>query len=225
MHIDPWVGATAGLVAGVAKTLVSHPIDTIKVFRQQRQPYPRDLRRLYKGLSVPLLRNAFESGLHMGLRGVSAYCLQWLGWKEGAESPWVVGAVAGVPQALVMTPLDYTKVRIQLGKPWFFQQCFLGLRWLMLREIAAGAIFFGMYETLREQNVVPPGIAGGAAALSSMVATYPLDTLRTRAQAASSTRTAGHSFHRAGAASSLCDRPQKTANFPPSCRPCLKAPR
>lgn len=185
MHIDPWVGATAGVVAGVAKTLVSHPIDTIKVYHQQCQPHPRNLGRLYKGLSVPLFRNAFESGLHMGLRGMTSYALQCVGWQAGSESPWVVGALAGVPQALIMTPLDYTKVRFQLGQSWHARHCFRGLQWLMLREVAAGAIFFGIYESLRDQVAyVPPGLAGGVAALSSMIATYPLDTLRTRAQAA-----------------------------------------
>jgi hypothetical protein len=55
---------------------------------------------------------------------------------------------------------------------------------MIAREILAGSIFFGSYETLRDKQVLP-GVAGSVSAVTSLVLTYALDTARVRAQVAS----------------------------------------
>lgn len=183
---DPMVSMLAGLAAGVSKTLVGHPFNTWKIHRQSGMAPPERLRDLYRGLHAPLGRSAVEHGFHMSFRDLVMQEMGRCGLEAWAQNPFLVGLVAGVPQALVVAPMDYACTRVQLAKPIEWHQCFRGLSWLMGKEMFAGMVFFGIYDGSRglhpilEQNA---GLRGSIAAVTALASTYPLDTLKTRSQA------------------------------------------
>mmetsp|Transcript_8644 Transcript_8644/g.25976 ORF Transcript_8644/g.25976 Transcript_8644/m.25976 type:complete len:262 (-) Transcript_8644:3812-4597(-) len=181
---DLTVVATSGAMAGFAKTFVSHPLDTVKVHLQNNMSPPGSLTRLYRGITVPLARNGFEHSLHFFLRNVVAACMASVGFVSAAANPFIVGFVAGFPQAVFTTPMDYVRLQMQLNKPPRLTSSFRGLPWVTLKESVSGMVFFGIYELMK--TFVHPGLAGSCAALSAMVTTYPLDTLKARVQAGQS---------------------------------------
>ncbi|KAJ8907984.1 hypothetical protein NDN08_008085 [Rhodosorus marinus] len=173
--------ATSGAMAGFAKTFVSHPLDTVKVHVQNNLKPPGSLPGLYRGIGVPLARNGFEHSLHFFLRSVTESVMGSLGFVAAAANPFLVGFVAGFPQAVLTTPMDYLRLQLQLNKVPKAVNSFRGLPWVTLKESVSGMIFFGVYEFVK--CFAHPGIAGSAAALSAMLATYPVDTFKTRVQA------------------------------------------
>ena len=48
-----------GIISGIGQTLSGHPLDTLKVIRQNKLVVEKmNLKRLYKGLTFPLIANA-----------------------------------------------------------------------------------------------------------------------------------------------------------------------
>eukprot|EP00959_Pyramimonas_sp_CCMP1952_P134845 2821798-Pyramimonas_sp.AAC.1 len=173
--------AAAGAVAGFAKTMLSHPLDTIKVHIQNQKPVPRHPRALYRGIAVPFVRNGIEHSTHFFFRGLVANYMMQMG-VPGSDNAWVVGFLAGFPQSILNTPMDYVRLKLQLAQPMTVRQCYRGISWVMAKEAASGAVFYGCYEGVRAMGV-PGGIAGSGAALCAMSLTYPLDVFKTRVQA------------------------------------------
>lgn len=169
----------AGMAAGIAKSCVSHPFNVYKARAQAGRPSPRP-RDLLRGLPLSLGKNGVEHMLHMGLRDIVGGGLVAAGVE--APSSFVVGFLAGVPQAILMCPLEFALTRAQLGQPIVWAQAGRGIGWMLAKEMTSGAIFFGLYERGKRDGM-PPGAAGATAALGAMVSSYPLDTWKTRRQA------------------------------------------
>ena len=173
--------ASAGAIAGFAKTMISHPLDTIKVHIQSQKPVPTQPRALYRGIAVPFVRNGIEHSTHFFFRGLVANYMHWVG-IPGADNAWVVGFLAGFPQSILNTPMDYARLKLQLAQPMSLSQCYRGISWVMAKEAASGAVFYGCYEGIKSLGV-PGGFAGSSAALCAMTLTYPVDVFKTRVQA------------------------------------------
>mmetsp|Transcript_40695 Transcript_40695/g.68127 ORF Transcript_40695/g.68127 Transcript_40695/m.68127 type:complete len:247 (-) Transcript_40695:77-817(-) len=172
--------AAAGALSGFAKTMVSHPLDTVKVHLQTSRPIPSSPRALYRGIAVPFFRNGIENSTHFFFRGLVAH---WMLAANipGADNPWMVGFLAGFPQSVLNTPMDYVRLKMQLAQPMRLKQCYRGLSWVTAKEAASGAVFYGFYEGIRALGV-PAGVAGSASALLAMTLTYPVDVFKTRVQ-------------------------------------------
>mmetsp|Transcript_2334 Transcript_2334/g.6307 ORF Transcript_2334/g.6307 Transcript_2334/m.6307 type:complete len:303 (+) Transcript_2334:69-977(+) len=192
--------AVAGMASGLAKTIISHPLDTVKVHVQNRMPPPTNPARLFRGISVPLMRNGVENSLHFLFRAVVASALSALSLHSAASNAFAVGFLSGFPQALFNTPADYVRLQLQLNQAVQLRSLFRGLPWVAAKEAASGAVFFGAYETIKRVagSGWGAGIAGSLAALMAMVSTFPLDTLKTRVQAGGSLKSAVTSGKLAG---------------------------
>jgi len=184
--------AVAGMLSGLAKTVVSHPLDTVKVHVQNRIAPPRNPSLLFRGISVPLVRNGVENSLHFLFRAVTASVLSAMSLHGAASNAFAVGFLSGFPQALFNTPADYIRLQLQLGKMVRFGSLFRGLPWVAMKEAASGAVFFGAYEGIKGTigSGAGAGFAGSMAALMAMISTFPLDTLKTRVQAGGSVKAA-----------------------------------
>ncbi|KAA8499019.1 Mitochondrial basic amino acids transporter [Porphyridium purpureum] len=174
--------AVAGLVSGMCKTLVSHPLDTLKVYAQNQLTKPR-ISQLYRGVSVPILRNGVENSLHFLFRSLVLGLMAAVG---GPTNPFVVGGLSGIPQSLFNCPMDYMRMQLQLGRRIQPAHLFRGIPWVALKESSSGMVFFGVYETLKRMTPLPAGAAGSLAAFSALLSVYPVDTLKTRIQAGGS---------------------------------------
>lgn len=114
-------------ITGIAGVLVSHPLDTVKVYLQTQDPNnlkysgtfdclrkvfaESNFRGLYKGMSGPLTGLSFVNAIVFGVYGnVQRFCRD----PNSLESHALAGAVAGFSQSLVCSPMELAKTRMQL---------------------------------------------------------------------------------------------------------------
>lgn len=156
----------AGFLSGTIQTIVGHPLDTLKVWKQQNIPY--SVTNLYKGIKYPLVIGTFVTGVQF-----ASY--NWL--NKYTNSDTLCGAFSGIFTGLCFSPIDKYKIASQLGTT----KSQFGLTTCLIREIPAGAIYFGSYSYLREKQygVFSSGAVAGA---SSWLLTYPFDIIKTQVQ-------------------------------------------
>ena len=53
----------AGCTSGIVQSLIGHPIDTIKILQQNRQPFHRNIIHYYRGISYPTAFNLLATGV------------------------------------------------------------------------------------------------------------------------------------------------------------------
>ncbi|EEB15076.1 mitochondrial carnitine/acylcarnitine carrier protein CACL, putative [Pediculus humanus corporis] len=207
----------AGCFGGCAGILVGHPLDTIKI-RIQTQDYKNpqyrgtihcfkkviekeSLSGLYKGISSPLAGVAVINAIVFGVYGTVQKNLTE---PESLKSCFASGAVAGLVQSFICSPMELVKSRTQIQESKIitgpFQTfrdiyrkqglkgIFKGLNITFLREGLGFGIYFSTYEWLTRNNDSKPIStlhllgAGGTAGAASWMFTYPLDVIKSRIQ-------------------------------------------
>ncbi len=208
-----------GCFGGVANIICSHPLDTIKVrmqmldlklyscFRSITQT--EGLLALYKGLMSPLFNVPILYAIYFGAYDL-VRCTQKVttNLTELVSQSAIAGAWAGLAVTIAMTPVELVKCRLQMEgtgqkaklmtafgmtkqiiKRSGTKELYKGTIATILREIPAGAVYFGTYEffksTLQEaygKSMIFPLIGGGAAGLLSWAASYPQDVIKTKLQ-------------------------------------------
>ena len=216
---DVSMGFLCGCLGGVSNILSSHPLDTIKVRMQildmklvncfKFMTANEGVLSLYKGISSPLFNvpliyavffGAYETG--KWLQGISPLD------KLSTHQSMIAGACAGFAVCGIMTPVELIKCRLQMegtGRKVQTDTAFgmakqiyrtSGIRGLykgnlitILREIPAGAVYFGSYEYAKKNlrsmygdSQLIPLVAGGIAGLLSWVVSYPQDIVKTKLQ-------------------------------------------
>ncbi|KAJ2746390.1 hypothetical protein GGI20_001386 [Coemansia sp. BCRC 34301] len=128
---DRIVGFAAGVASGATKLLVGHPFDTVKIRCQVEGGHGRfkgpldclvntvkqeGLRALYKGASIPLVGWAVMDAVQLG--SLSNYRLLLQGGNKAHKLTHVehglAGLGAGWTVALVATPVEIIKMRLQM---------------------------------------------------------------------------------------------------------------
>lgn len=187
-----------GALVGINQTLVGHPFDTIKVIQQnasnknpftlskminifKKRPLVSSF-SLYRGVSFSLTTSVYYNSLTFGMFEyfVGIHDLNWF------QSGFISGTVTSV----LLNPFEYYKVKYQSNahhteeslKHNYRFRIFKGLRFTMLRESIANAVYFSTYYNLKERNI-DSFIAGGISGINSWLLTYPIDTIKTRYQA------------------------------------------
>ncbi|KAK6636182.1 hypothetical protein RUM43_009835 [Polyplax serrata] len=207
----------AGCLGGCAGILVGHPLDTIKI-RIQTQDFRNPLYKgtvdcfrkvvkqesilgLYKGMSSPLAGVAVINAVVFGVYG---NIQKNLSDPESLGSCFISGAVAGLVQSFICSPMELVKSRMQiqtgkvsdgllvyLKKIWRkdgMGGVFRGLNVTFLRESLGFGVYFSSYEWLtRSESEVPVStvhllLAGGSSGAASWLCTYPLDVVKSRIQ-------------------------------------------
>lgn len=178
---DNWMAAVA---AGTVRAIVSHPLDTLRVWAQAGvKPSSLSLGGLYRGAGVAVSCNAtisafimlFEHALHA---------------HTGAPRA-VTGAATGVAAGLLSIPVDLLRIQMQLGVPLTASLRRLPRSEVLLvslvRELGTTAVFFSAYHALLAANARPPA-ASALAGVAACVLGYPVDVVRTRCCAGGSLR-------------------------------------
>ena len=181
----------AGTSAGVAATIIGHPLDCIKVRLQALQrPGLTTL-----GCAVEMLKTdgarAFFRGLGPPLvEKVLASTLMFVAFEEArrrlpdtAFGSLLAGAFSGLATSILSTPTDWVKIQAQVrGVPVrrvltdvlrggalraLPRTLYLGHCMNMLRETVFTAVYLGFYAELRAAIVAAPPSGGDAAASST----------------------------------------------------------
>jgi solute carrier family 25 carnitine/acylcarnitine transporter 20/29 len=185
-----------GALSGMFGIILSHPIDTIKTQRQAlpvqltNQSIPKssmkfNLITLYRGVTSPLLGVGFEKALVFGTYSELK--------KRNFPIP-ISGAVSGFLAACIVTPYERIKILKQtkqsvalkdIIKPSFL---FKGLSATWTREIPGFAIYFSVYEGLKNHfyvkqhkdiTIMSSFVFGGLAGSSAWLFIYPQDRIKT----------------------------------------------
>ncbi|EDV99452.1 mitochondrial basic amino acids transporter isoform X1 [Drosophila grimshawi] len=162
-----------------------------------------NVRGLYRGISSPImgigLVNAIVFGVYGNVQKISDN-------PNSLMSHFWAGATAGLAQSLICAPMELAKTRLQLSRHIKNQRkfkgtidclinvqrtegikgTFRGLTATILRDIPGFASYFVSYEFLMQQQVNPSVpymlMAGGCAGMSSWLACYPIDVVKTHMQ-------------------------------------------
>lgn len=162
-----------GSVSGAAQMVVGHPLDTIKVWKQNNyQIKINNLKPkiLFRGVLFPILASSMSTG-------VQFHCYH--------NNPGIIGGIsAGFFSSLIIAPFDYYKIKYQMK---FFNGnnklplIPRGFGITILREIPSMSSYFSTYYLFLSKDY-NPFFSGGMAGIASWIISYPLDSLKTRIQ-------------------------------------------
>lgn len=220
MLVDHVVAST---VAGLASTLLGHPLDTIKTHLQtQTQPQAawRVLTTLrwgvFRGMGPPLVNAIVMNTIMFSV---------FDSFHATFQNPFAAGLVSGFATAMVSTPTDYLKIRSQLdatstaSSSWgllrhTFQTQANPIRFLyqghvanLGREGVFTMVYLGLYHfwlTKDNDNSVSPSLVSVALTSSltgamAWVVSYPFDTIKTLRQSGKNREQVWRVFERQGA--------------------------
>jgi len=178
----------AGGVAGTAGIAIGHPFDTIKVRLQQQQIQiarpernASTYRGLFQGIGAPLATAAVVNASVFSVYGATSrlwdeYYLDSVTMDDSystnalTRKHAVCGAITGLTTSLVLSPIEYVKIRLQtmnlqqgVGSNSSFQLAkeiisshhgiqglYRGLFATMLRQTPSLAVYFPVYHMLKE---------------------------------------------------------------------------
>ena len=193
----------AGWVAVPLGTLAGHPFDTMKV-RIQMNGAENKFKGLWSGSTVPVASRQIVKGTLYGSYGmINSFFQQRTGnlslpwWLYGAS-----GGISGGVSALLQTPADYIKIRIQTGdqrlpvlgrvtsviRKTNISGLYQGVRPMVLRDSLGFFVYFSLFEHLRRRfgtqgTFWKQFILGSFVGCISWMFQYPIDVIKTRLQA------------------------------------------
>ena len=153
---------------------------------------------LYKGLIPPLIGSSIFRSVQFGVFNA---CMT--SWKDtpsmryqipltgGLENRVVIGGVlASTARAIVETPLELIKVRLQVGQPWNTGSLMQGFTVTWIRTTGLMTTFFILCDTfdrhLPQMTSIPmigPFLKGGIAATVGWWVVWPFENLKSQIQA------------------------------------------
>jgi len=212
----------AGSFGGAAQVLVGHPLDTVKtraqiapkgMFKGPVDIISQTVRKegffaLYKGMASPLLGIAGVNSLLFASYGVSRRIVSPFGQLSLLETS-LAGAMAGAANAILASPVEMFKVRMQgqyggahdqrlravareMWSKWGFRKGVMRGYWITVaREIPAYAGFYTAYEFSKRKFTSAYGTqlpvwallaSGSTGGIAYWLACYPLDVIKSRVQ-------------------------------------------
>lgn len=156
----------AGGVVGISQIAIGHPLDTIKVLIQNKQPWRINFVDYYRGSTFPFVCSILFNSTVFPIYNRSF---------EYTQSHFLSGAIGGFLMGPMVHYFDVAKIKRQTNQSIHFKT--KGIYMSCLRETMAVGIYFGMYEMNKKYG---PLISGGLAGTFSWMLTYPIDTIRSR---------------------------------------------
>lgn len=170
--MDGYVG---GFMSGVAQTLIGHPLDTLKTWRQNKnllkQP-PRTFMNLWKGIQYPMIQLPIVCGVSFGL---------YENIYNMSNDRITAGMVSGFLRTSIITPLEYYKINIQQQLKPVWRESYKNMAVVSLKEMPSATVYYTSYHYLKEREY-PVLLSGSIAGVASWFSIYPLDTIKTRLQ-------------------------------------------
>jgi len=183
-----------GNIVGISQVIIGHPFDTIKTNIQNGNrinSYILNPRLLYKGICYPFILNSFSTSLVFGSYDY---------FNKKYNNKLYAGVLSGFINSILLTPFDYKKIQSQIHTSQkqphiqdnlkyknnninnIFKTYYSGFIYSLSRETIAIPIYFYTYYYLVDNQYANPFFAGGVSGINSWLITYPIDTIKTRAQ-------------------------------------------
>jgi hypothetical protein len=189
----------SGYISGVSAIIVSHPIDTIKTNYQEKIKMSYSLRNLYRGIMAPILGIGLEKAVVFGTYDLI---------NSKLNNYAISGAIAGLSASFIVTPYERLKILLQTSnksasakvgfhnfttESHYIRYMFQGLSATFYREVPGFAIYFSLYNNLKDYTIEKRGELkmyeafsyGGLSGAVSWLFIYPQDRIKTHIQSAS----------------------------------------
>ena len=177
-------------IAGVAQTMIGHPFDTIKTYKQvyfKRSAV--DLGKeiiskngifyLYRGFFPPLIGGCIQNGLMFSTENsLRKFCF---------NNNFLSGFITGCFTSFVVSPSELIKTKLQIDKKLSIANIIKnsnltrGIGLTILRDSIGFGIYFGTYYQLQNKNNNPL-LNGGITGVLSWIYSYPIDVIKTKYQ-------------------------------------------
>ena len=178
-----------GWTGGVIGTIMSHPVDTIRINLQSSKIPQYTCRSLYKGVLTPVFGIGLEKAVVFGTYNLFNKILpnRLLNTSIGN---FISGVGAGVASTAVVTPVEYFKIILQNNSKINFKELSLkamyrGWTATLFREVPGYGIYFATYNKIINtfgKNPYSIFMGGGLAGLNAWICIYPADYIKTRMQ-------------------------------------------
>jgi len=173
----------AGSISGIFQTIFGHPLDTLKVWKQDNIKKQITIRNLYRGVSYPLITSSFLVSFN--------YTITMKAYQEN-NSYILSGIYGGVITGLITAPIEYMKVNNQANvipanviNQFKFKNN-IGFIPTIMREGVGFPVYYQSYYYCKEKYQMTTLSAGGLSGLLSWTFCYPFDTIKTRIQSGQS---------------------------------------
>ena len=162
----------SGFMSGIAQIIIGYPMDTIIVYKQTGLDI-NDIKfkNIYKGIQYPLFTYGLISSLCFGINN-NIY--------QYINNHFLSGGITGLITSIIISPIELYKIRSQKLKKNNVNP-FVGLKVTSTREFISSSLYFGLYNTLIDNNI-NTFISGGITGCISWISSYPIDVIKTRIQ-------------------------------------------
>ena len=164
-----------GGIVGSVQTIIGHPLDTIKVLIQNKQCINYNFKRLYFGITFPLISSIIN---HSFMFYFNDYFLV-------NDNHFKSGFITGFICTPIINTFDILKIKYQTKSNKSINKIILysekGFSATIIRESVGCSLYFGSYNYLIDRNY-NSFISGSTAGTISWLLTYPIDVVKTRIQ-------------------------------------------
>ena len=172
--MDGYVG---GFFSGITQTIIGHPFDTIKTWRQNvsiKRP-PKTFMNLWKGIQYPMVQLPIVCSISFGLyENIYSF----------SNDRIFSGLTSGLIRSTVITPLEYYKVNLQQQLKPSIKNSYKNMSIVAMKEVPSATVYYTSYHYLKEKTDYIL-LSGSIAGVLSWFSLYPLDTIKTRLQVGS----------------------------------------
>lgn len=172
----------SSLISSIFQTIISHPFDTLKTWRQNTALKTPNftIKNLYKGIKYPFIQNNFVITTSLS---TNFY------FNKKTNNIYISSFLSGIITTIISCPFDTFKIaeQQQITQKITFNKligAYKNLPISLTRKVPGNVIFFSMYNKMKQNNL-PFFICGSIAGCSSWAITYPIDTIKTRMQSGS----------------------------------------
>lgn len=137
-----------GMTAGIISSIVTHPLDVIKVNMQMNKNLIMNFKNIYRGYSKTFLKISVSSSIFFPLYDTI---------KQKINNPLIASSTSALVATIIMHPIDYLKTRHMSGMP-LYDGCnpityYRGLSINLLRIIPHFVITMQIIELLNKYKI------------------------------------------------------------------------
>lgn len=205
------IGLGVGVLYGVTVVVSAHPFDTIKTKMQAQKGFENSsmvntfvrtfkaegLKGLYRGWVPPLIGSGIYRSIQFSkFEAVYTFLDNDFGrtkipFSHGVEFRVVLAGIAsGTARSVIETPLEYAKIKRQMGETWELRKCYTGMGITWMRACTLMPTYFIVFDSLRRHNdelfrsnMMGPFIASGISSVLGWWVCWPLELIKCQIQA------------------------------------------
>jgi solute carrier family 25 carnitine/acylcarnitine transporter 20/29 len=178
----------SGCASGLAQNIIGHPLDTIKVLKQNNENTTKikNIGTLYRGFAYPAIHSILTTGLTFEIYSNSCNYIKNENYFPNKKDNFKINFISGFITGILISPsiyfFDIGKIKSQMNQKLKLTHFYKtkGYPVTLLRESLATSLYLGSYFSLNEEYKLSPFYSGSLSGLINWTITYPIDLIKTR---------------------------------------------